>query len=540
MDEDDSYEWVQQALEILDRQDGRGTSVTTILERFVSNCITAGQLDSWVPLGSSTVRYSLVCYLTGVAEELAKYFGIQKKVARLGMANAVLNTSAFSQTPASEVVGMFKSISDNSGKHHPVLEALLLIGKFDAKSWIHSGFDSIPQLRSFLIIQKSINKNPDADIRDPGGLLDELSEYIQSGATNITERFYRENPHFFHAVVSLHYPLTTALISGFQDSLGLWDWDSLSRNTAISWSPELIALFRDRWDWFALSENTALPWSARLIGEYRNKWNWAVLSKNAGIPWSVDLIDQFKDSWKWSWLSGNECIPWSMRILQAYTSRWSATSLSKNSALPWSLELLEDRTFSWNFECLSENRGLPWSHELIKRYEDKWHWDVLSMNTSIPWSVDLLDAFDKKIDWEWLSSNSGLPWSLDLFERYINKWDFAQLSKNEGFPWSIGFIEEHRNQLHWQHLSGNPSLPWSSELLERYADRWLWMCGDADDLPLSVTLKGGISGNRGVPWTMDLLYHYRKNLDLIKIANHYDAGVVAMPAERLAILLSEI
>ena len=37
-----------------------------------------------------------------------------------------------------------------------------------------------------------------------------------------------------------------------------WDWERLSRNTALPWSLELIERFQDRWDWNGLSWNTVI------------------------------------------------------------------------------------------------------------------------------------------------------------------------------------------------------------------------------------------------------------------------------------------
>ncbi len=538
MEDDNSPVWLERALAILQRKNAYGISLHDLLERYLKACVTTGQLDSWVPLGNSLVRWSLACYLTGVAEELGLHFNIPKKVARVGMAMSAIETDTFSQTSESELVSMFKTISDTAENLHPVVEAYLLIGTFDAKSWIHFGFDTRPQLNSLLIMQKAINRNPNADIRDPGGMLDELSEYINGGTTDVAEMFYKANPHFFHTVVSLHYPLTASIITGYQNALGSWNWANISRNTAISWSVDLIESFKDDWDWSALSGNPALPWDDYLIASYRDRWDWMWLSDNAGVPWSEDLIACYEDKWHWPWLSGNKSLPWSPNLLDRYAKRWDAEWLSINLALPWSIDLIEDQHFHWNFEYLSANKGLPWSPQLLDRYIDSWHWDEISKNVSIPWTANLLEACDGSLNWKFLSSNTGLPWSVELFERYIEKWNFDEFSKNKGFPWSLDFIDEHQGLWNWRHLSGNEALPWSSSLLEKYSDRWLWnpeALAGFDRITYQT-----ISRNRGIPWSLDLLHRYRKKIDLISIADHFDGGITVVSEDRLTRLLTSI
>ena len=77
-----------------------------------------------------------------------------------------------------------------------------------------------------------------------------------------------------------------------------WDWQALSANRALRWSPALIALLADRWDWPILSANPALPWTAELIQRFADRWDWDVLSDNAALPWGLDLIERFTDRWQ--------------------------------------------------------------------------------------------------------------------------------------------------------------------------------------------------------------------------------------------------
>ena len=77
-----------------------------------------------------------------------------------------------------------------------------------------------------------------------------------------------------------------------------WDWQALSANRALRWSPALIARLADRWDWAILSANPALPWTAELIQRFADRWDWDLLSDNAALPWGLDLIERFADRWQ--------------------------------------------------------------------------------------------------------------------------------------------------------------------------------------------------------------------------------------------------
>ena len=349
-------------------------------------------------------------------------------------------------------------------------------------------------------------------------------------------------------MITYQNSLNEILIKKYQEK---WDWQLLSRNTALPWSLELIEIFRDRWSWGkgGLSTNSAIPWSIEIIDRYNNKWDWAELSRNKALNWSLDLIKKYQDRWVWDGLSSNEALPWSFELIQLYEDRWDWVryglscnkalnwsldlieryqdkwnwkdyGLSNNPKLPWSLKLIEKYKDKWDWESsggLSSNEALHWSFELIEEYEDKWNWGELSSNRALPWSFELIEKYKDK--WEWgengLSRNPCLPWSFELLEMYQDKWEWGKygLSSNKALPWSTKLIEkkdivwyeyegyissEEINCWDWNSLSDNETLPWSIELIDRHKDKWNWK---------------SLSENRGLPWSFELIKEFESKWD---------------------------
>jgi hypothetical protein len=306
------------------------------------------------------------------------------------------------------------------------------------------------------------------------------------------------------------------LIGRFADS---WDWEELSKNTALPWSLELLERFEDRWDWDELSKNKALPWSLELLERFHNrlKWHRGGLTENEGLPWSLELLERFEIRWDWGkiftggGLSKNKALPWSIELLERFEDRWDwgSEGLSQNKALPWSIELLErfEDRWDWGSEGLSQNEGLPWSLELLERFEDRWGWGIsgLSKNKALAWSIELLERFQNRWVWEGLSTNKALPWSIELLERFEDRWRWGNygLSENEGLPWSLELLERFEDRWGWgsSGLSKNKALPWSIELLERFEDRWDW--GSK-----GLCLNAGLSQNEGLAWSLELLERF--------------------------------
>lgn len=96
-------------------------------------------------------------------------------------------------------------------------------------------------------------------------------------------RFFQEHDELFKSLLSRWHPLDSNLLERYED---FWDWDRLSKNEALPWTPKLIDSFIDRWEWKGdgndgLSSNESLPWSVELIERYRNggitsnyRWDW--------------------------------------------------------------------------------------------------------------------------------------------------------------------------------------------------------------------------------------------------------------------------
>ena len=67
--------------------------------------------------------------------------------------------------------------------------------------------------------------------------------------------------------------------SAYDEFADRMDFGALSKRDACKLCfVHEIAKFRDRWDWQALSANTSLHWSPEFIAEFQDRWSWIALS----------------------------------------------------------------------------------------------------------------------------------------------------------------------------------------------------------------------------------------------------------------------
>ena len=276
-------------------------------------------------------------------------------------------------------------------------------------------------------------------------------------------------------------------IAKFKDR---WDWQALSANSSLHWSPEFIAEFRDRWSWITLSENESLPWTIELIAEFESFWDWEVLSSNSALPWSHELLDRFLPRWDWAWVTmaiGTNC----MDMPNAPASNWR------------------------------------WTADSIAHYQDHWDWQYLSNRTELPWSIELIDQYAERWDWLNLSINESLPWTLGLIEQYLERWSFCGnadcggLSQNEALPWTDNLLEKFETEWDWDYLSSNKALPWSVELIEKYIANWLFGSFDGSPSYVPMDAEVGLSGNRGIPWSIELIDKYVEQWDWTQLSRNF-------------------
>ncbi len=106
--------------------------------------------------------------------------------------------------------------------------------------------------------------------------------------------FLQAHPQLLAPGLSGHAALDFALLKRYPQR---WDWQALSANQTLPWSPALLARLTEHWDWSALSANPSLPWTPELIERFADRWDWAALSDNVALPWSLELIERHAERW---------------------------------------------------------------------------------------------------------------------------------------------------------------------------------------------------------------------------------------------------
>lgn len=98
--------------------------------------------------------------------------------------------------------------------------------------------------------------------------------------------------------LSLEFPWTLETLRKYGKKL---DWESVSSNHEILWTPEMLEEFKDWITWANLSRadcNTIL--TVACLERFADYWDWDKLSGNDSLPLDYDTIDRFIDKLNWS------------------------------------------------------------------------------------------------------------------------------------------------------------------------------------------------------------------------------------------------
>jgi|GEM_PF-371193 len=361
------------------------------------------------------------------------------------------------------------------------------------------------------------------------------------------------------------YPLSLEQIEIFQNVL---NWQFISRNYNINWTPEYVIKFKDKFDWRIgvwhifenwsiedvietynligknipwgwLSSSTFLPWSIKFIDKYIDDWDWDYLSANKSLPWDEDFLDYYqdklifngvdetriqlfnsiKDERHWYSASGNvfinPSINWDIRLINKYLNKICWNALSANSGLNWNYNFIKKYNESWDWNHLSANSSICWNENLITQFSYKINWKCLSLNLNAKWSEQLIELYKDKIEWKSLSENIGIEWNLRLFEKYIDKWDFDYLCKNPSFPWTEEIIEQYAERINFYSLSSNTGFNWTDEFIDKFSDRLNWDSSDETGEYI------GLEWNN-LPWTVEFAKKHENDTVWVNYAYGYE------------------
>ncbi len=133
------------------------------------------------------------------------------------------------------------------------------------------------------------------------------------------------------------FPWTLETLKKYSRKL---DWDIVSGNGEILWTPEMLELFKTWINWTELSQTDCYTiLTVACLERFADYWDWDELSKNEDIPLEYDTIDRFIDKWDWAELI-NHCAwrdndlgashLYSYEFLERYASRIPADELEES------------------------------------------------------------------------------------------------------------------------------------------------------------------------------------------------------------------
>ena len=100
-------------------------------------------------------------------------------------------------------------------------------------------------------------------------------------------------------------------------------WKNISRTGALSESQ--LEKYRSKLDWEAVTTNRNIHWTPSMLERFRRQIDWQQLSSYAEAELLVpEVVERFKDCWNWEALSGNSELP--LETVERYADRinWSA------------------------------------------------------------------------------------------------------------------------------------------------------------------------------------------------------------------------
>lgn len=101
------------------------------------------------------------------------------------------------------------------------------------------------------------------------------------------------------------------------------DWEEVSGNEEIAWSPAMLEAFKGRVCWHKLSgtSHDTLFTNANL-DKFAAYWDWRELSENRSIPFTGELLDRYADRWDWAELINNYGVDEAVGLNRAFLDRF--------------------------------------------------------------------------------------------------------------------------------------------------------------------------------------------------------------------------
>jgi len=112
-------------------------------------------------------------------------------------------------------------------------------------------------------------------------------------------------------------------------------WDTLSSNNRFIWSESFVNEYADKINWKIFTEClSTVPtpsviltaFRKKVLGLYANRLDFDILSENDSLDFSPEIIEKYKKRWYWSALINNPAIEWDEMMLKKYDKYISTIS----------------------------------------------------------------------------------------------------------------------------------------------------------------------------------------------------------------------
>ena len=95
--------------------------------------------------------------------------------------------------------------------------------------------------------------------------------------------------------ISRESKLTESLLEKYRSKL---DWEAVTTNSNIHWTPAMLERFKYNIDWQQMSSwASADLLCPEIVGRYADRWDWKELSRNTELP--LETIGLFADRLDW-------------------------------------------------------------------------------------------------------------------------------------------------------------------------------------------------------------------------------------------------
>lgn len=112
--------------------------------------------------------------------------------------------------------------------------------------------------------------------------------------------------------------LSESLLEKYRSEL---DWEAVTTNSSIHWTPSMLERFKRQIDWQQLSSYAEAELLVpEVVERFKDYWNWDALSENSNLP--LETVERFPDRVNWSHII-NRYSNENDRFTRAFLEKWA-------------------------------------------------------------------------------------------------------------------------------------------------------------------------------------------------------------------------